>query len=76
MRGLHEELGITGIDLEPIGSERRIMTALPDQGIKDFELQQAYRGAYEGEMRLDPEEVSEVHLFTIKQLATPYHLTQ
>jgi len=69
-RGLHEELGITGIDLEPIGSERRVITEIPEQGIRDFELQQAFRGTYEGKMCLDPEEVSEVCLFTLTQLAT------
>jgi len=69
-RGLQEELGITGIDIETIGSERRVITEIPEQGIKDFELQQAFRGTYEGKMCLDCEEVSEVCLFTIAQLAT------
>jgi len=68
-RGLHEELGITGIELEPIGSERRVITELPEQGVRDFEFQQAYRGVYEGKMRLDAEEVSEVCLFSIEHLA-------
>ncbi len=68
-RGLYEELGITDIELMPIGSERRVITELPEQGIRDFEFQQAYRGTYEGNMRLDAEEVSEVSLFTIEQLA-------
>lgn len=69
-RGLHEELGIHGIELKTLGKERRVIMEFPQQGIRDFEFQQAYKGVYEGTMQLDPEEVSEVCLLTIKQIAT------
>ncbi len=68
-RGLHEELGLTGIELDPLGSERRLRNAIPQQGIRDNEFQQVFKGVYEGKMRLDPEEVSQVRLFSIAQLS-------
>ena len=67
-RGLEEELGITNIELEPLGKERRLRNEFPELGIKDFELQQAYRGTFEGTMHLDADEVSQVRLFTLEEL--------
>jgi isopentenyl-diphosphate Delta-isomerase len=68
-RGLSEELGLTGIDLQALGGERHLRNAIPEQGIRDNEFQQVFKGVYEGKMRLDPEEVSEVRLFSIAQLS-------
>ncbi len=68
-RGLCEELGLVDIELELLGSERLLRNEIPEQGVRDYEFQQAYKGIYEGDMQLDPLEVSEVHLFTLQQLA-------
>ncbi len=68
-RGLREELGIGAIKLEPLGGERRLCTEIPEHGIRDNEFQQVFKGVYEGDMHLDPKEVSEIHLFTLEQLA-------
>lgn len=67
-RGLREELGIEAIELEPVGDERRLCTEIPEHGIRDNEFQQVFKGVYEGNMHLDPKEVSEIHLFTTEQL--------
>jgi len=67
-RGLHEELGLEGVELQPLGTERQLRTELPEHGIRDYEFQQVFSGVYEGDMQLDPEEVAEVHLFTLAQL--------
>lgn len=68
-RGLQEELGLTNIDLKPLGNERSLRVELPEHGIKDYEFQQAYTGTYAGKMHLDAKEVAEVKLFTIEELA-------
>ena len=68
-RGCHEELGISALDLDPLGAERRLRNEFPGQGIRDFEIQRVFKGVYEGPMRLDPLEVAEVTLFSLEQLA-------
>jgi len=68
-RGLREELGISAIVLEPVGDERRLSTEIPEHGIRDNEFQQIFKGVYEGDMHLDPKEVSEIRLFSSEQLA-------
>jgi len=68
-RGLREELGISTIELESLGDERRLCTEIRKKGILDNEFQQVFKGIYEGDMHLDPEEVSEIRLFTLEQLA-------
>ncbi len=67
-RGLHEELGIEGVDLEAIGNVQRSRNEIPASGIRDFELQQAYRGIYDGPMKLDPQEVSAVRAVALSDL--------
>jgi len=67
-RGLREELGISAIKLEPLGEERRLCTEIPEKGIRDNELQQVFKGVYEGNMHLDPKEVSEIRLLTLEHL--------
>jgi len=69
-RGLREELGISAIKLDKLGGERRLCTEIPKKGIRDNEFQQVFKGVYEGDMRLDPKEVSEIRLFTLQQLVS------
>ena len=57
-RGLFEELGIRGVELRALGAVQSSRHTAP--GIRDFELQQAYRGVYDGSLRPDPSEVSDV----------------
>jgi len=67
-RGLREELGISAIELETLGGERRLSTEISEKGIRDNEFQQVFKGVYEGDMHLDPKEVSEIRLFSMDQL--------
>ena len=56
-RGLQEELGITGVAVEPVGAEVRLSTQTADY--YDREIQQAFRCTYEGELRLAADEVAQ-----------------
>jgi len=67
-RGLREELGIEAVKLEPVGEQRRLCTEIPEHGIRDNEFQQHFKGVYEGDIHLDPREVSEIRLLTLEQL--------
>jgi isopentenyldiphosphate isomerase len=61
-RGLAEELGVTGVTLRPLGAPRRCALDVPELGIADHEIQQAFRGEYAGELHPDPDEVAAVRL--------------
>lgn len=68
-RGLAEELTVTDVTLEPLGSVVRACVDTPELGIHDHELQQSFRGEYAGNVRLDPNEVAEVRLVDLEVLA-------
>jgi isopentenyldiphosphate isomerase len=70
LRGLVEELGVAGIDLEPISGVRRWSCELPEAGIYDRELQQAFRGRHDGPIDADPAEVAAVQAVRLEMLAT------
>jgi isopentenyl-diphosphate delta-isomerase len=65
-RGLCEELRISGVDLEPLGGERWV--EIVDDEFADREIQQAYRGVYTGQLRVDPVEVAEVRYIGLTDL--------
>jgi isopentenyldiphosphate isomerase len=69
LRGLQEELGVTGIELEPMGPERRWRFELPESGVVDRELQQAFRGRYDGPLAPDPSEVADLKAVSLEALA-------
>ena len=68
-RGLQEELGIQGVDLQPVGGERAFQFSLPERSIADHEFQQAFTGVYDGEIIPDPAEVAEVRRIGLADLA-------
>jgi len=68
LRGLREELGVTGVALEPIGDPFREGYEDAVRGIEDFEIQQAFQGVYDGPMTIDTTEVKAVHLYTLAAL--------
>ncbi|MGE0623594.1 MAG: NUDIX domain-containing protein [Pseudomonadales bacterium] len=68
-RGLAEELGVTGVGLEHLGSPFAARLDLPELGIHDYELQQSYRGEWLGALRPDPSEVAEVRAESLDSLA-------
>ncbi len=60
LRGLQEELGVTGIALQPLGSVRQGQHEIPALGIRDYEFTQSFSGAYLGPLVPDPAEVAQV----------------
>lgn len=69
VRGLAEELGVTGVTLEALGGIRRWQYELPELGVRDRELQQSFRGCYDGRLHADPEEVAEVRALPLRDIA-------
>ncbi len=68
LRGLAEELGITGISLSPLGEPYAGRLDQPALGVHDHELQQAFTGRWDGPIRHDPGEVAEVRLVPLDEL--------
>ena len=67
LRGLEEELGITGVMLKELG-EQRWVTHSSEHHV-DREIQQAFRGEYAGELVLDAAEVAEIRYVALTELA-------
>jgi len=65
LRGLEEELGISGVKLETYGEVVQSRLEIPELGIRDFEFQQSFRTTYPGSITPDPEEVLEVRLIEL-----------
>lgn len=68
-RGLEEELGITGVVLTPVGEPFAGRLDQPELGVRDYELQQAYQGTYDGPVEPNPAEVAEVRPVDLEALA-------
>ncbi len=60
LRGLVEELGVHGVPLEPVGESRWTEQTDAKLNIRDREIQQAFRGVYDGPVHPDPGEVAGV----------------
>lgn len=68
-RGLQEELGVSNVALSPMGPVRESRIDLPDQNVHDHERQQAFRGIYDGVVNLDTDEVADVRVIAMSDLA-------
>jgi isopentenyl-diphosphate delta-isomerase type 1 len=68
IRGLAEELGVTGVTLEPMGAPRAYRCDVPERGIADHELQQAFTGHHAGSVRPDAAEVAAVRVVSAAEL--------
>jgi|SRR5690625_93697 len=68
-RGSREELGIGQIELEPIGSVVSAQLDVPESGIRDYEFQQSFHTVFDGAVSPCADEVAEVRLVTLEQLA-------
>jgi isopentenyl-diphosphate delta-isomerase len=69
VRGLQEELGIDNVGVTAIGSVRSSSCDIPRFDLHDHELQQAFRGTYDGPIREDPVEVAEVRCLARAELS-------
>jgi isopentenyl-diphosphate delta-isomerase type 1 len=72
LRGLHEELGIDGVVLEPLGTMRRSRLEVPEAGMKDYEFQRSFRVQFDGEIVPDPGEVMQTQLVALEELARAF----
>ena len=68
IRGLSEELGITGVTLKPVSNVIRTKLEVAEQGIKDFEFQVCFRGVSDADVRPQTSEVAEIRLFQLDDL--------
>jgi isopentenyl-diphosphate delta-isomerase len=72
IRGLREELGIAAVELERVGTVTHTKLEIPEQGIKDYELQQSFRGVFDGEVRANASEVCDVRTIALRDLAVAF----
>jgi len=68
-RGIREELGVETGPLLALGGVRESRVELDDPPVRDFELQQSFRGVLHGRVTVDRREVSDVHLIDLDDLA-------
>ena len=68
MRGLKEELGIAGVNLEPLTRVIRTKLEVEDLGIKDYEYQISFRGVSDADVSPQTSEVAEIRLFELNEL--------
>lgn len=71
-RGLREELGVGGVDLEPLGGVVKSRVEEERAGVRDCELQRAYRVVFDGPVLPEPGEVSETAEFPVAELARAF----
>lgn len=60
IRGLEEELGLTGVSLAPVGGLRRVVSEVPESGIHDRELSRTFRACIDETVDPDGLEVDRV----------------
>ena len=68
-RGLAEELSVRGVVLTPLGEMVREQIKIPELNVHDCEMQQSFRGDYDGPIKLDPAEVAAVRRVSLADLA-------
>ena len=68
IRGMSEELGITGVRLERVSNVVRATLDIAEQGIKDYEFQVSFRGEFDGAPAPKPSEVSEIRFLGLGEL--------
>jgi isopentenyl-diphosphate delta-isomerase len=68
IRGLREELGITGVNLEPVSDIIRTKLEVAEQGVKDYEFQVSFRGVSDAALRPNMSEVAEIRLYQLDEL--------
>ena len=68
IRGINEELGITGVRLERISNVIRATLDIPELRNKDYEFQVFFRGGFDGELDPKLSEVAEIRFLTLGEL--------
>jgi isopentenyl-diphosphate Delta-isomerase len=67
-RGLREELGVVGVPLSRVGEVTPARLEIPDRGIKDYELQQCFRGVWDGALFPDGDEVAATKVCSLEEI--------
>lgn len=67
-RGLFEELGVSGVELDPLATDLRAQLEIPESGVRDYELQATYSGRSDAKLVLQASEVMEVALVELEEL--------
>jgi isopentenyl-diphosphate delta-isomerase len=67
-RGLREELGLTGVSLERATGTLCSRLEIPELRLKDFELQQCFKGISDRPLFPDAREVAEVRCYRLDEL--------
>jgi len=68
LRGLREELGVTGAELALYGDVTKSRLEVEASGIKDYEFQQSFRTVYGGPIAPDASEVMETRAVSLADL--------
>jgi isopentenyl-diphosphate delta-isomerase len=71
-RGLHEELGVEHVALEPVGRVTRARLDGTENQIKDYELQQSFRGIFDGDVQANVDEVDEIAVVSLNDLSVAF----
>lgn len=72
LRGLREELGIENASLESLGGVMESRVVDEDAGVRDCELQQAFRVVFDGPISPNPDEVLETAVLSLEELARAF----
>ena len=70
IRGIDEELGITGVRLERASNVIRATLDIAEFGIRDYEFQVSFRGEFAGEPAPNLSEVAEIRFVAVGELQT------
>ena len=68
IRGVQEELGIQEIALVPIGKPVKYKLDEPARNIRDYEIQQSFRGVTEADIVIQTNEVAEIRIVSLTDL--------
>lgn len=69
LRGLREELGVENVSPEALGGVLESCVVDEKAGVRDRELQQAFRVVFDGPVSPDPDEVADTDLYSLEELA-------
>jgi isopentenyl-diphosphate delta-isomerase len=67
-RGLREELGVEGVEIERLGGVAKSRLEVEASEVRDFEFQQSFRATFDGKVSANREEVMETRAVSLREL--------